>query len=241
MIVTTVQFPDIPRFSKKNRMKIEEEHRLIALAQSGCMKSRDKIILAHDGIIHAYLRRCKFVGNYTAEDAYSDGVLGLVRAIEKFDLSTGNRFSTYGSQWVKATIYRQLIYQDKTITLPANYVTDRKLEKCQPVFADSIDNILNEDGDTFHDYHADEQGLDWLADIEYHDLHTALHEALEWIDAEDADVLRLYYFEGLTQLQIKDRLGISEGSVKNSLKTGIAGMKHVMRKLSGITNFSSDF
>lgn len=54
----------------------------------------------------------------------NEGVFGLVRAVEKFDLETGNCFSTYASLWVRQSIIRSIIKTGRTIRLPLHAFND---------------------------------------------------------------------------------------------------------------------
>jgi len=51
-------------------------------------------------------------------DLVSEGNIGLIRAVEKFNPALGFKFSTYASNWIKDKIERAIINQEKTIRLP---------------------------------------------------------------------------------------------------------------------------
>jgi RNA polymerase primary sigma factor len=55
-------------------------------------------------------------------DLISEGNIGLVKAVERFDPSKGGKLSTYGSWWIKQSIKRALANQSKTIRLPVHLV-----------------------------------------------------------------------------------------------------------------------
>jgi RNA polymerase primary sigma factor len=57
------------------------------------------------------------------EDLMQEGVIGLIRAAEKFNWRRGFRFSTYATHWVRQTILRAIANSGRSIRLPA-YVVD---------------------------------------------------------------------------------------------------------------------
>lgn len=56
-------------------------------------------------------------------DLIQEGNLGLMKAIEKFDVSKGIKFSTYAVQWIRQTISRAMSNKARTIRLPEHVVT----------------------------------------------------------------------------------------------------------------------
>src|SRR4026208_604630 len=55
-------------------------------------------------------------------DLVSEGNIGLMKAVERFDPAKGGKLSTYGSWWIKQSIKRALANQSKTIRLPVHLV-----------------------------------------------------------------------------------------------------------------------
>ena len=64
-------------------------------------------------------------GHYTcagldSDDLISIGSMGLIPAIEKFDLTSTHKFSTYATYWIKQAIRREIINQNRAVRIPAN-------------------------------------------------------------------------------------------------------------------------
>ncbi|MDL5046527.1 sigma-70 family RNA polymerase sigma factor [Oscillatoria amoena NRMC-F 0135] len=66
-------------------------------------------------------------------DLISEGNIGLMKAVERFDPAKGGKLSTYSSWWIKQSIKRALANQSKTIRLPVHLVD--KISKMRRVSA----------------------------------------------------------------------------------------------------------
>jgi len=88
-------------------IKYEEAEKLIHLAQKGCQESREKIINGNIKLVLNLIHR--FKGNKEAnEDLFQIGIVGLIKAIDNFDLDRGCRFSTYAVPMILGEIKRYL-------------------------------------------------------------------------------------------------------------------------------------
>ncbi len=86
---------------------MEETSVLIAKSQDGDKEAREVLIEKNLGLVHHIVRR--FTGRgYELEDLFQIGVIGLIKAIDKFDLSLGLKFSTYAVPMITGEIKRFL-------------------------------------------------------------------------------------------------------------------------------------
>ncbi len=102
---------DLPVLKKK------EEIELIQKAKRGSRVARRKIINCNLKLVVSLV---KHYTNYNLSlmDLIAEGNIGLMRAIDKFDVHRGFRFSTYAAWWIRQAVSRALIDQGKTIRVP---------------------------------------------------------------------------------------------------------------------------
>lgn len=102
-----------------------EEKEVAAAAASGSQEARQKMIEANLRLV------VNIAKNYTSRTPYmsfldliQEGNMGLMKAVEKFDVSKGYKFSTYATYWIKQSISKAIIEQGRTIRLPAHIINE---------------------------------------------------------------------------------------------------------------------
>lgn len=96
--------PNISRAADRvGFLSAEDERALLERAQAGDDAARDQIVLAHLKLAIAAAMRAKHHG-VSVDDLTHEGIIGLVEAVDRFDLGADNRFSTYATWWVKARV-----------------------------------------------------------------------------------------------------------------------------------------
>ena len=104
------------------RKRSLERQRLEALVQDGIL-AREHIIKANTRLVVSIAKRYMGHGVHFL-DLIQEGNLGLMKAVEKYDVHKGFRFSTYATWWIRQTITRAIADQSRTIRVPV-HMTDR--------------------------------------------------------------------------------------------------------------------
>jgi RNA polymerase primary sigma factor len=99
----------------------KEEIELAAKIKKGNKKAREQMIKANLRLVVKIAHDYEGIG-LPLLDLISEGNIGLMKAVERFDPAKGAKLSTYGSWWIKQSIKRALANQSKTIRLPVHLV-----------------------------------------------------------------------------------------------------------------------
>jgi len=103
-----------------------EEVELAQRVERGDLEAKDKMINANLRLVVSQARRYQGLG-LPLEDLVQEGMLGLIRAVEKFDWRRGFKFSTYGTLWIRQAIQRGLQNSGRTIRIPV-HVAQRQVK-----------------------------------------------------------------------------------------------------------------
>ena len=100
-------------------LTFEQERELLKRAQMGNIEARNELMMHNMRLVKS------IAGHYTcagldSDDLISIGSMGLIPAIEKFDLTSTHKFSTYATYWIKQAIRREIINQNRAVRIPAN-------------------------------------------------------------------------------------------------------------------------
>ncbi|MCC5806239.1 MAG: RNA polymerase sigma factor RpoD/SigA [Opitutales bacterium] len=111
----------LQEIGKTPLLKPSEEVELAALIQSGDRRAREKMIKAN---LRLVVKIAHDYANFGLPllDLISEGNIGLIKAVERFDPQKGGKLSTYAAWWIKQSIKRALANQSKTIRLPVHMV-----------------------------------------------------------------------------------------------------------------------
>lgn len=131
--------------AKTKLLTLNEEIELAARIAKGDERARARMIESN---LRLVVKIAKDYSNYGVPlvDLISEGNIGLMRAVEKFDPNKGGKLSTYAAWWIKQSIKRALANQGKTVRLPIHLVD--KLARIRRISALMAEDLGREPTDS---------------------------------------------------------------------------------------------
>ena len=236
------------------RLSAKENEELMLKIKQGDKAARDTFIIGNMRLVLSLVKRFR-IKNLGADDVFQAGCVGLIKAIDGFDLSVGVKFSTYAVPMIIGEIKRYLrdgnslrvsrsirdmAYkvlkarecieardEEATISKIAQelQVAEREVVYALDAISDPVsiyEPVYNKSGDTLllMDQLCDEKNTDeiWTE-------HVALGEAMEKLGEREKKILYLRYYQGKTQTEISQEVGISQAQVSRLEKNALQNTK----------------
>lgn len=231
-----------------------ESEELMQRLKAGDKRARDKFIVGNMRLVLSLVKRFR-IKNLGADDVFQAGCVGLIKAIDGFDMNVGVKFSTYAvpmivgeikrylrdgnslrvSRSIRDMAYRVLKAreaieardEEATIEKIAQelQVPEREVVYALDAISDPVslyEPVYNKAGDTLllMDQLCDEKNTDeiWTE-------HVALSEAIEKLGERERKILFLRYYQGKTQTEISEEVGISQAQVSRLEKNALQNIR----------------
>ena len=252
VVICGVNTATLPKLTEK------ETFALLEKAKSGDENAREEFIGANMRLVLSIIKRF-WTKNKSSDDVFQAGCIGLIKAIDNFDLSVGVKFSTYAvpmiigeikrllrdgnsmriSRSIRDTAYQvlktrgELEKQDKDASLE-NVALQMNVALSEVVYAlDAIsdtvslyDPVYNKNGDELLlvDQIGDQKCTDesWTEKV-------AIENAMVRLADREKKIIYLRYYEGKTQTEISEEIGISQAQVSRLEKNALSEIKNRIR------------
>nr|WP_313757228.1 RNA polymerase sporulation sigma factor SigG [Tissierella sp.] len=233
----------------------DEMQKLFIKIKAGDLKAREEFIQGNLRLVLSIIQRFNRRGEHV-DDLFQVGCIGLIKAIDNFDLSQNVRFSTYAvpmiigeirrylrdnnsirvSRSLRDIAYKALNAREQLINRNSKEPTiyeiaeELNLPKEDVVFAleaiqepvSLFEPIFHDGGDAIFvmDQVKDEKAEDeiWLKEI-------ALREAMDKLNNRERQILNLRFYEGKTQMEVAEEIGISQAQVSRLEKNALRQMR----------------
>ncbi|MGL4522139.1 MAG: RNA polymerase sporulation sigma factor SigF [Bacilli bacterium] len=233
-----------------------EMRELIKRSQSGDRDARDFIVENNMRLVWSVVQRFMNRG-YEADDLFQIGCIGLMKSVDKFDLSYEVKFSTYAVPMIIGEIQR-FLRDDGTLKVSRSLKElGHKIRRAREQLSQDLgraptvdeiadvlgvqaeDVLLAQDAtrhpSSIHETVFENEGdpitlLDQIADKAQGSWFEsiAVHEALKKLDEREQLIVYLRYFKDQTQTEVANRLGISQVQVSRLEKKILEQLKEHM-------------
>ncbi|MCI8406570.1 MAG: RNA polymerase sporulation sigma factor SigG [Oscillospiraceae bacterium] len=240
--------------AKLKTLREKEKMELLIQARQGNAAAREKLIVGNLRLVLSVLQRFVNRGE-NLDDLFQIGCIGLIKAIDHFDITQPVRFSTYAvpmiqgeirrylrdfnavrvSRSLKDIAYRAMQIKEQLTTENAREPSIEEIARAmrmpkskvvlaleaivdpvslyEPVYSDGGDTIYVMD--QIGDRNTDES---WLGEI-------VLKEAVKNLNEREKSILSLRFFQGKTQVEVADEIGISQAQVSRLEKGALNKIK----------------
>ena len=249
VVISGINTSKLTVLKEKEKMDLLRE-----IQETGSKEAKDKLINGNLRLVLSVIQKFTNRGE-DIDDLFQIGVVGLIKAINNFDLTKEVRFSTYCVPMIAGELRRYLrdysqikvsrsmkdlaykAMQAKERLTAANQREPKIEEIAKEIGAERSDVVLalesisdpvslyepvySDSGDTLYvlDQIGDKNDVDsWLDEI-------SLKEAIRDLHLREKNILYLRFFQGKTQVEVANEIGISQAQVSRLEKGALAKVK----------------
>jgi len=233
----------------------EKKEELFQKILQGDKEAREEYIYGNLRLVLSVIQRFNNRGEHI-DDLFQVGCIGLIKAIDNFDITQNVKFSTYAvpmiigeirrylrdynsirvSRSLRDTAYKALQAKERLTKQNSKEPTieeiakELELPKEDIVFAlDSIQDPISLFEPVYHDGGEATYVMDQVKDEKSYDAawleNISLSEALKRLNDREKHILTLRFFEGKTQTEVADEIGISQAQVSRLEKSALQHMR----------------
>lgn len=249
--ITGINTNNLKRLSSKEMTEL-----FTKLKENNVKDVRDKLVLGNLKLVLSILKKYNN-GNENMDDLFQIGCIGLVKAIDNFDLSFGVKFSTYAvfmiegeirkylrdnntiriSRSVKETAYKILKYKNDYLMNngkePDNDLISKELNisKEDIIFSlEATKNIVSYYEPIYDDGGETIYLFDQLSTDDKNILDDImLKDAIEQLKSKEKSVLIDRYVQGKTQIELSEELNISQAQISRIEKNALNNIKKLIK------------
>ena len=240
------------------KLSQNEGNVMLKNAQNGDKVARDQFLLANTGLVLSVIQKY-YANKNCADDLFQVGFVGLIKAMDNFDLSYNLQFSTYAVPMIVGEIRRYL--RDSSAVRVSRSLRDvayavilakQRIEKTENREAtneeiactvniplkkindamDAISEPISLYEPVYHDGNETTLIMDQISDYKNTDEkwieNISIQEAIKTLPPKERNVLLMRYYQGKTQTEISEEIGISQAQVsrleKNAKNTLLRAM-----------------
>ncbi|MBR5899774.1 MAG: sigma-70 family RNA polymerase sigma factor [Clostridia bacterium] len=252
VIICGVNTAELPRITT------EQSEDLLKQIALGSESARERFTVANMRLVLSVIKRF-WRNKATSDDVFQAGCIGLIKAIDNFDLSFNVKFSTYAvpmiigeikrflrdgnslrvPRSIRDTAYRALKtrgdiegrHEEATLEKIAKEMNSTESEVAYAL--DSISDTVSLYDPVFNSSEDTLLIMDQLGDAKNTDEiwteNVALSQAVSYLGEREKRIIYLRYYEGKTQTEISKEIGISQAQVSRLEKTALKEIKRSIR------------
>lgn len=237
----------------------EEKEKLLVKIKAGDLEAREKFINGNLRLVLSVIQRFQNRGE-KADDLFQIGCVGLIKALDNFDLSQNVQFSTYAvpmiigeirrylrdnnsirvSRSIRDLAYKALQVKEKLTKEMGKEPTIEQIAKAlkiekeevafsldaiqdpvslqEPIYKDGSENLYIED------QIKDNKNIDekWAENL-------TIAQALKKLNQREKDIIARRFFDGRTQMEVAEEIGISQAQVSRLEKDAINRIRKIYK------------